>query len=95
MYSKFTTVTPKEAVLWLDTKNARNRPISKSTVERYTQEMAAGHWVSNGQPLIFSVSGQLINGQHRLKACVASGKQFDTLIVWGVDDSAFDTIDDG
>lgn len=95
MYSKFTTVTPKEAVIWLDTKNAHNRPISQSTVERYTQEMKAGRWKVNGQPLIFGKSGNLLNGQHRLKAIIAANKSIETMIVWGVEDSTFDTIDDG
>lgn len=95
MYSKFMTITPKEAVLWLDTKNAHNRPISQSTVERYTQEMKAGRWKSNGQSICFGKSTNLLNGQHRLKAIVASNKSIECLVVWGVEDSAFDTIDDG
>lgn len=95
MYSKFTTVTPKQAVEWLDTKNAHNRPISQSTVDRYVQEMRAGRWRSNGQSICFGKSGNLLNGQHRLKAVSISGKTIECLIVWGVDDDAFDTIDDG
>jgi len=50
MYSKFTSITPKEAALWLDTKNSNNRPISQSTVDRYVQEIKAGRWRSNGSP---------------------------------------------
>lgn len=95
MYSKFTTVTPKDAVLWLDTKNAHNRPISESTVERYTQEIKAGRWKYNGSSIVFSKEGFLLDGQHRLKAVVAANKSIETLIVWGVEDAAFDTIDDG
>jgi len=95
MYSKFTSVTPAQATEWLDTKNAHNRPLSISTIERYTQEMKAGRWVHNGSSIVFGKSGNLLNGQHRLKACVAANKSFDTLIVWGIEDSAFDTIDDG
>jgi hypothetical protein len=95
MFSKFTSVTPAEATLWLDTKNAHNRPLSQSTIERYTQEMKAGRWVHNGSSIVFGKSGNLLNGQHRLKACVAANKPFDTLIVYGIEDSAFDTIDDG
>jgi hypothetical protein len=95
MYSKFATITPQEATLWLDTKNAHNRPISQSTVERYTQEIRAGRWRSNGQSISFSKTGQLMNGQHRLKAIVAANKSIESLIVWGVEDDAFDTIDDG
>lgn len=95
MYSKVTSVTPKQAVEWLDTKNAHNRPISQQTVERYTQEIKAGRWINNGQAIIFGKSGNLLNGQHRLKAVVAANKSIETLIVWGVEDKAFDTIDDG
>jgi len=59
MYSKFTSITPKEAALWLDTKNSNNRPISQSTVDRYVQEIKAGRWRSNGQAIIFNRSGNL------------------------------------
>jgi hypothetical protein len=95
MYSKVMTITPAEATLWLDTKNSRNRPISQSTVDRYTQEIKAGRWALNGQPVIFSKDQQLLNGQHRLKAIVAANKAIETLVVWGVENEAFDTIDDG
>lgn len=95
MYSKFTSITPKEAALWLDTKNAHNRPISLSTVERYTQEIKAGRWKNNGQSIVFGKSGNLLNGQHRLKAIVAANKSIESLVVWGVEDNTFDTIDDG
>lgn len=95
MYSKIQSISPKDAVLWLDTKNGHNRPISQTTVERYTQEIKAGRWKVNGQPIIFGKSGQLLNGQHRLKAVVAANKAIETLIVWGVEDNTFDTIDDG
>lgn len=96
MYTKNNViVTPQEAALWLETKNSRNRPVSESTVERYAQEMRDSKWANNGQNLIFGQSGQLLNGQHRLKACVRSNKPFITSITWGVEDSTFDTIDDG
>ncbi len=96
MYSKVMTITPSEAALWLDTKNSRNRPVSQSVVDRYAQEMKAGRWALNGQPVIFSKDGaQLLNGQHRLKACVAANKSFETLVVYGIENAAFDTIDDG
>ena len=95
MYSKFTTITPKEAVVWLDTKNAHNRPISQSTVERYTQEIRANRWKANGQSICVGRSGNLLNGQHRLTALVAANTSIECLVVWGVEDSAFDTIDDG
>lgn len=57
--------------------------------------MKAGRWKQNGQPIIFGKSGALLNGQHRLKAIIASNKTIECLIVYGVDDDTFDTIDDG
>jgi hypothetical protein len=95
MYSKVMTITPTEATLWLDTKNTRNRPISQSTVDRYCQEIKQGNWKNNGQAIIFGKNGMLLNGQHRLKAVVAANKAIETLVVWGVENEAFDTIDDG
>jgi hypothetical protein len=94
MYTKHTTVTPEEARLWLDTKRSKNRPISENAVAKYAQEMSAGRWVDNGKGLVFGTSGQLLDGQHRLTACVRVGKPFVTTITWGVPDEYFDTIDD-
>jgi hypothetical protein len=95
MYMKVMTITPQEALLWLGTKNHRNRPVSESTVERYTQEIKAGRWKVNGQSISFGKSGNLLNGQHRLKAIIAANKAIESVVVYGVDDDTFDTIDDG
>jgi len=95
MYTKHNyTVTPQEAREWLDTKNSRNRPVSENAVAKYAQEMKDGRWKDNGQPILFGESKQLLNGQHRLLACLRSNKPFITSITWGVPDEVFDTIDD-
>jgi len=94
MYTKVMTITPQEASLWLDTKNSKNRPISENAVAKYTQEMLQGRWRLNAQPIIFNKSGQLANGQHRLLACVRANTPFETVVTYGMDDDAFDTIDD-
>jgi hypothetical protein len=94
MYTKNMTITPADARLWLDTKNSRNRPVSENAVAKYAQELKAGRWKNNGQPVIFGKSGNLLNGQHRLLACVRSNTPFESLVTWGVEDDAFDTIDD-
>jgi hypothetical protein len=94
MYTKHTSITPQEAVNWLNTKNSKNRPVSENAVAKYAQEMKSGRWVDNGQAIIFGKSGNLLNGQHRLMACVRANKSFDATVTYGVDDEAFDTIDD-
>lgn len=95
MHMKTTVVTPEQARIWLDTKNPKNRPIAQRTVDRYAQEMKAGRWKLNGEAIIFGRSGNLLNGQHRLKACVQAGKSFETVVTLGVEDEFFDTLDDG
>ena len=94
MYTKVMTITPEEARLWLDTKNSKNRPISENAVLKYAQEMKQGRWKLNGQSVIFNKTGQLANGQHRLLACVRSNTPFETVVTWGMEDEAFETIDD-
>ena len=94
MYTKNMTITPADARLWLDTKNSNNRPISENAVAKYAQEMREKRWRNNAQAVIFGKSGNLLNGQHRLLACVRSNKAFETLVTWGMEDDAFDTIDD-
>lgn len=88
-------ITPDVAGEYL-ALNTRNRAIRKAHLEDLTKAMRAGAWVLNGQPIIFDDEGALIDGQHRLNACVASGAPFITYVVRGVSDArAFTTIDVG
>jgi hypothetical protein len=48
----------------------------------------------NGEAIIFSAQ-RLMSGQHRLKAVLLAGVEVDFLIIRGVDDSAFQTLDSG
>lgn len=71
-----------------------NRPGSEKGILRYSRAMQRG-WKMTGEPIIFSKSGRLLNGQHRLMACVRSGAPFETLVVFGIDDDAFKFMDTG
>lgn len=57
--------------------------------------MAAGRWLETGESISFSVSGALLNGQHRLHACVEAQTPFWSLVVWGLPDEAFEAMDAG
>jgi hypothetical protein len=95
MYTKVQSVSPQETAEWLSTKNYKNRALSEWTVAKYVQEMKRGRWKLSGKPLIFGKSGRLLDGQHRLKACVVSNMPFETVVVYGAEDHVFDVIDDG
>ncbi len=85
-------ITPELAAAWL-ANNTRNRPINRQHVARFVSTFLARDMVLNGETIIFSSDGVLLNGQHRLTACVRSGIDFDSVVVHGISPSAFDTID--
>jgi hypothetical protein len=86
------TVTPEMAAEWL-TKNIKNRPVSRQHVSRIARAMTNGEWDLNGSTIRFASSGRLLDGQHRLLACVESGCAFTTLVVYGLSEESFATID--
>lgn len=86
------TVTPKLAAEWL-LLNIDNRPLAKHQVARLAEVMQRHEFMFNGDAIRFGKDGLLKDGQHRLTACVVSGCSFETLVVWGLDDDAFNTID--
>jgi hypothetical protein len=87
-------VTPKLAEELL-AKNARNRNIRASRVAEYAREMQAGNWLINGETIVVSESGNLLNGQHRLKAVIKADVAVPMLLATGVAESAFPTLDAG
>ena len=92
--SSLIKITPEIAKDYLKNNN-HNRPISDHTVTKYSNDMKDGNWHTNGAPIILSNKGQVIDGQHRLSAIVRSGVAIETLLVEGVDPSAFKTVDIG
>lgn len=92
--AQVTHVTPEMATALLAV-NKRNRPIRKARVERYAREMASGHWQLNGETIIVSNEGNLLNGQHRLEAVVKAGVPVWMMVTRGVPEKAFSTMDAG
>ncbi len=72
----------------------QNRSLSRITIEKYKNAMQCG-WRLTGETIIISKSGRLLNGQHRLHACLISGSAFTTFVVFGIDDDAFAFMDRG
>jgi hypothetical protein len=75
--------------------NTNNRSLSRSTVDMYAAAMKRGEWMMNGEGIVISESGKVLNGQHRLHAVLKSGVAVQLLIVQGVPDSSFKTFDGG
>lgn len=64
-----------------------NRKMSLTSVTYYAEQMARDEWPKTGQPLIFSDTGTLLDGQHRIAAGYLSNTPFWTYIVSDVPES--------
>ena len=89
-------VTPEYAKIMLGTM-CKNRNLKPSVVRRYVASILKGQWKINGQCVVISESGVLIDGQHRLNAVVQSNVDVPMLILRGVQDEMelMATIDSG
>lgn len=91
---KVVHITPKLAKLWLGV-NDKNRRLCKDTEAKYASQMTAGEWKLTGEAIIFSEAGRLLNGQHRLEACIKADTAFDSSVIFGIEDDAFAYMDKG
>lgn len=92
---KIMTITPEIARDMLD-KNTHNRTLWTRDTARLAKEMINGTFKDNGDTIRIADDGLLLDGQHRLHACVASGVPIvDAIVVTLKDKSVFDTIDIG
>lgn len=77
-------------------KTRDNRPLRfDSGVEKYARDMKAGKWHRNGESVKISWKDTIVDGQHRLHACVQAGVPFWSVVVTGVEPEAQDTVDTG
>lgn len=70
-----------------------NRRPSQSTISKFVRSMP--HWMDNGSTILLDENGLLLDGQHRLIACMESQVCFPTILVSGIRRSTFSSIDTG
>lgn len=87
-------ITPQLAQDYLRFNKA-NRPLNKQVVKTIVDDISRGGWIYDGNPIRFSEDGWLIDGQHRLHACVVSGKDIETDVIRGLPRESFKVIDTG
>lgn len=75
--------------------NEGNRMLNDRTSITLAKQMTDGNWKFNGEPIIISDHGNLMDGQHRLNAIIRSGTTQQMLVIRGIEQNAFDTIDVG
>jgi len=89
-------ITPALAEELLE-KNAVNRSLRSGVVEAYRRDMEQGRWRMTGEPIQFSRTDRLLNGQHRLTALAGSNvtQGIEFLVITGLDDYAQELMDSG
>jgi hypothetical protein len=91
----FETFTPGRAQAILASCNVDNRAIRWNRVSNYAQEMKTGRWINTGDSIKFDIGGRLIDGQHRLLACIEADMPMSVMVVRGLPVDAFKAIDAG
>lgn len=88
------TITPEIAARILQA-NSHNRPVRPSVVKRYAQQMKNGEWRLTGEAIKIASNGALLDGQHRLLACLESQQPFEVYMITGLPPDIFDILDTG
>jgi len=94
----------KSSIVFLDPKLARQlydanatnqRSVSNANLKKVEESIRTGLFVLNGESIIQSVAGRLLNGQHRVLGVLNTGIGIWTVLVLNVPDEYFHTIDSG
>jgi hypothetical protein len=91
-------ITPEQAKKWLEKNNGGgkgNRKFSQRQLTCLTESILRGQWVLNGETIKIGKDGSVIDGQHRLMACVKANIAIESLVVFDCDPESYNTIDKG
>lgn len=76
-------------------RNSRNRRVKSGRVAQFAGAMRRGEWSLNGESIKLSRNGVLLDGQNRLLAIVEAGVPVETVVVYGLEENAQETVDMG
>lgn len=88
-------ITPDSAKQLLGGNIEYQRKIAKVNLAKIESDLINDRFKLNGEPIIIGVTGRLLDGQHRLCACVNTKIGFWSTVVRGVDDECFYIINVG
>lgn len=89
-------ITVEQAREMLGRLHASQRPKRSGAVESLVRAHRSQQFKENGASIVFSRTGRLMDGQHRLVAAVkANATLHNVVVVYDVDDDAYSTIDNG
>lgn len=77
-------ITPEWAERMLLQNNEGNRSIDRRKMMSYVRDMQDGKWNFTGEPIILDENNNILEGQHRLNACMISKVSFRAILITGI-----------
>lgn len=77
-------ITPEKARAYLSLSGG-NRPLAQARIKGLAAAIANGTWEPTLDAIKFDLDGRLLDGHHRLHACVAAGATFRTIVLRDVE----------
>ena len=78
-------INPKTAEKYLEKNTNNYRRMNKNKVAVYARDMKSGSWQENGESIKFNKRGELVDGQHRLKAIIEADVPVKMLVIRDVE----------
>jgi hypothetical protein len=93
-------ITPELAEHYLSKRptgasDIKQRNISDKLVDRYADDMLNENWPFTGDPVRFNTLGELVDGQHRLRAMAQAGLTEMVIVIRGLTPDTFSVFDTG
>jgi hypothetical protein len=88
------SISPDRAKDWLS-RGGLNRHLNLNRVEGLAAAIMRGEWQITGDTIKLDKTGRVRDGQHRLAAIAEGHTTVQALVVFGVDEAAFDVMDTG
>ena len=95
LHCGFYRIYPDIARELIEKRNPTNRSIKSTKISQLICDIRNGNFALNGETIIFSDTGHLLNGQHRLTAVIEADMSITTLVVTGIHSLARRTMDQG
>jgi hypothetical protein len=73
-------ITPSRAQQILEVGGGDNRKLRARVVKRYAESLLSGNWGFTHQGIALTSSGRCLDGQHRLKAIVLTGRTVPMIV---------------
>jgi hypothetical protein len=87
--------SPAAAEQVLKLCNEENRPLAGTNMRALRKAMKDESFDLTGDTIKFDKNGRLLDGQHRLEACVKEDHDLESHVVFGLDTDVFEVLDQG